>query len=324
VPCILGQTHKIVGVQSLSRETHRVAQTREVDATMMVLSAVQDRGLGVKEVAHDMNIQLTKKLEEAGYENSYDTWHGTKGVANAMKSIAVGAKRDMGVKWHPQISDKRASTKRHAYWAMANCGGSGQRLRELLINIVEHYKDNHAGCHHTSYCKRPNYTANKDILTDPQAIDAFSKKIKSLAIYRHADSYARCRDTFWVESFNHALLSYLPKRIHFGDAAYHMRMDIAVMDWNENVDREITSEKQVVDVRRPNRRTPFKCRKAKTDNFRWKVWTRWVHQVSGVASYPAAEESVQYGDVREDHPFIDVFHAEPLVYDDGDSDHFED
>lgn len=103
-----------------------------------------------------------------------------------------------------------------------------------------------------------------------------------------------------------------------------MRMDIAVMDWNENVDREITSEKQVVDVRRPNRRTPFKCRKAKTDNFRWKVWTRWVHQVSGVASYPAAEESVQYGDVREDHPFIDVFHAEPLVYDDGDSDHFED
>ena len=30
----------------------------------------------MKEVAHDMNIQLTKKLEEAGYENSYDTWHG--------------------------------------------------------------------------------------------------------------------------------------------------------------------------------------------------------------------------------------------------------
>ena len=80
-----------------------------------------------------------------------------------MKSIAVGAKWDMGVKWHPQISDKSelcqiehiytgcirqwdtiytagASTKRHAYWAMANCGGSGQRLRELLINIVEHYK----------------------------------------------------------------------------------------------------------------------------------------------------------------------------------------
>ena len=59
------------------------------------------------------------------------------------------------------------------------------------MSFIYLMQDNHAGCHHTSYCKRPNYTANKDILTDPQAIDAFSKKIKSLAIYRHADSYAR-------------------------------------------------------------------------------------------------------------------------------------
>ena len=35
----------------------------------------------------------------------------------------------------------------------------------------------------------------------------------------------QCRDTFWIESFNHALLTYLPKRIHFGDLTYQMRMD---------------------------------------------------------------------------------------------------
>jgi hypothetical protein len=32
----------------------------------------------VNEVAHDMNIQLTKKIQEAGYTNSYDTWHGER------------------------------------------------------------------------------------------------------------------------------------------------------------------------------------------------------------------------------------------------------
>ena len=34
-----------------------------------------------------------------------------------------------------------------------------------------------------------------------------------------------------MESFNHALLTYLPKRIHFGDMTYDMRMHFAVMDW---------------------------------------------------------------------------------------------
>jgi hypothetical protein len=251
---------------------------------------------------------------------------------------------------------------------MANCGGSGQRLRELLINIVEHYKDNHAGCHHTSYCKRPNYTANKDILTDPQAIDAFSKKIKSLAIYRHADSYARCRDTFWVESFNHALLSYLPKRIHFGDAAYHMRMDIAVMDWVSCclyidlkcqllMDMSLYTRMRMSTERSPaknrwlmsvvqtaapllnvakQRQTIFVGKFGRGGCIKLVVWqaTQLQKNLSNSECQNVRQSpehvphlilfSMYSGDVREDHPFIDVFHAEPLVYDDGDSDHFED
>jgi hypothetical protein len=117
-----------------------VAQTREVDATLLVLEQAKDRGLDINEVAHDMNVSLTKKIIELGYMNSYDTWHGTKGVAKAMKSIASGPKRDVGNKWFTQLSDKCASTKRHTYWAMANCGGSAERLKELLLNIVEHYQ----------------------------------------------------------------------------------------------------------------------------------------------------------------------------------------
>jgi hypothetical protein len=56
-----------------------------------------------------MNVSLTKKIIELGYMNSYDTWHGTKGVAKAMKSIASGPKRDVGNKWFTQLSDKCVS-----------------------------------------------------------------------------------------------------------------------------------------------------------------------------------------------------------------------
>ena len=41
----------------------------------------------------------------------------------------------------------------------------------------------------------------------------------------------QCRDTFWVESFNHQLLTYAPKRIHFSTSTFLMRLNLAVMDW---------------------------------------------------------------------------------------------
>ena len=33
-----------------------------------------------------------------------------------------------------------ASTKRHVYWAMKNCGGDGEALKRLIENVVSHYK----------------------------------------------------------------------------------------------------------------------------------------------------------------------------------------
>ena len=43
--------------------------------------------------------------------------------------------------------------------------------------------------------------------------------------------FFQCWDTYWVESFNHQLLTYLPKRIHFHTKTFEMRMTLAGMDW---------------------------------------------------------------------------------------------
>ena len=39
-----------------------------------------------------------------------------------------------------------------------------------------------------------------------------------------------CRDTFWIESFNDQLVSYVPKQIHFGSRTFKMRLNLACMD----------------------------------------------------------------------------------------------
>jgi hypothetical protein len=71
------RTHKIVGIATVSRTEHRVAQTRELECTRRVLPQVIQRGLQVSEVAHDHQVQVKKYVrEELHLKNSSDTWHG--------------------------------------------------------------------------------------------------------------------------------------------------------------------------------------------------------------------------------------------------------
>ena len=41
----------------------------------------------------------------------------------------------------------------------------------------------------------------------------------------------QCHDTYWVESFNHMLLSYIPKHVRFGTKMFEIRMNPTVLDW---------------------------------------------------------------------------------------------
>ena len=49
-------------------------------------------------------------------------------------------------------------------------------------------------------------------------------------------------DTYYVESFNNVLLQYHDKRINFSREVYQLRTNLAVLDWNEHVNRPTTSE----------------------------------------------------------------------------------
>ena len=85
-------THRIVGISTIARTEHSVAQTRELACTKRVLPQVLARGqsffhihsidceictgLQVTEVAHDIQQQVSKYVVSEGLTNSYDTWHG--------------------------------------------------------------------------------------------------------------------------------------------------------------------------------------------------------------------------------------------------------
>ena len=99
------------------------------------------------------------------------------------------------------------------------------------------------------------------------------------------------------------MLIYVPKRIHFGDDTYNMRVELAVLHWvrmftcdysepkenilasfipvniflqDENVNREISSLQMYQHARHPNRLAETRVLVEKTFNFKAVIWSHFL------------------------------------------------
>ena len=144
----------------------------------------------------------------------------------------------------------------------------------MLDNIVCHYKNEHQSCLQESRCRRDSqYQASKFIITCPHAESLLVKFIRGLNLYKRPDRYKDCKDTAYVESFNRAIKLYHSKDVHFSDEEYNMRTQLAILCWNENVDRPYTS------ITHENTSKAKRCRKVlkpKTYKFRDMLWKKFA------------------------------------------------
>ncbi|XP_068738170.1 uncharacterized protein [Montipora capricornis] len=232
VSAISMSNKRIIAVCNWSRVNERSAPSREVPMTKeLITTLTEDQGYNVTEVAHDCVMALKTWFRGKGIKNSFDTWHGTKGVARDMKKICSGARRDEGTKWFTELADKAKATKTHFYWAMRNNNGTEAGFQQYLLNIVDHYQGKHDLCNQDSRCKHEGYVCSKKQITNLEAAQAYRTAIMKTTIYKNPADYLLCRDTFYIESFHVVILIYAPKRIHFGDQTYMMRVSLAVLDW---------------------------------------------------------------------------------------------
>ncbi|XP_068752792.1 uncharacterized protein [Montipora capricornis] len=268
-------TKKVVGVLNWSRASDVAAVSREVPMTKELLTLlIETQGFHISEVAHDFVLQLKTWIVSKGILNSFDSWHGAKSVTKALEKVASGPLRDQGTEWFSELSDKVKSTRTHIYFCMKNSSGNEDDFRETLLTVVDHYQDNHNKCNEGSRCKSEGYIMSKKLLTESRAIAAHKKAIMGTSIYRHATDYMRCWETFWIETLHTVMLIYVPKRIHFGDNTYNMRVELTVLDWNENVNREVSSLQMYQHARHPNRLAETRVLVEKTFNFREVTWSR--------------------------------------------------
>ncbi|VDI45471.1 Hypothetical predicted protein [Mytilus galloprovincialis] len=133
----------------------------------------------------------------------------------------------------------------------------------------------HSSCDPSSQCRSDEKCEPKRIaVTDPVAEKLLLGILLNSTIFKYPQDYVLGKDTFYVESFNNVINIYQDRRIAFGDKQYNARSNLAVCQWNENVDRDYTS---ISNPRNP--RTPRSVRGKKTFKFRGNIWKTFVNVV---------------------------------------------
>ena len=150
----------------------------------------------------------------------------------------------------------------------------------MILNISEHYKNNHVACHPSSRCKTDvNYEPSKTIISDSNAELLLRKVLEGMLIYKSPGDFVHCMDTYLVECFNNSMLKYHDKRLgsHFGEKLYKFQTDLSVLDLNNHVNsRRVTSTKHQLDQRNPHRQSVIRRLEDRKYCFGGTVWQEYT------------------------------------------------
>ena len=229
-----------------------------------------DTRIVIKRHVHDDNRSVSKyvETERPDTENAIDIWHETSKIPSKFRTISSGPKYKHGKTWHTELHDKGAFVKKHINFSLRHCNADEEKLCNMLDNMLNHFKNIHDDCEPVSKCRtEEGYEPHLQRITSRKAEELFVKFMHSLNVYKRPDRYKHCRDTAYVESFNRAIKVYHSKDVHFSDDEYKMRTQLAILSWNENVDREYTSVSQATETA-----SSRKVLKAKTYSFRENLW----------------------------------------------------
>jgi hypothetical protein len=88
---------------------------------------------------------------------------------------------------------------------MKNCEQDPENLKLNILNITQHYQNNHQYCHETSRCKTDqNCIPSKTNNCDPKAEALLGKALMSTQIYKSPQDYIYWMYTY-AESFTFAI-----------------------------------------------------------------------------------------------------------------------
>ena len=107
-------------------------------------------------------------------------------------------------------------------------------FRASMLNMVNHFKNDHSKCSKQAECSSPKYLPSRDVIHNKNAAKKLTQTLKKSRVYEFAEGMLTGITTSDDESFNHVAGGFIEKRINFDTLVYNIRIGICVLYWNEN------------------------------------------------------------------------------------------
>ncbi|CAC5400437.1 unnamed protein product [Mytilus coruscus] len=158
--------------EKINKVLKSVSQHHEQLGTQRIYQFLEEQDVQVNVHFHDRNLSINK--------------------------LTAGPKFLKEKFWSAQLVDKVESVATHFHLAVRNCEENQKECKDVLLNIVEHYENNHQKCHPDSRCKRDtNYEPKRIVLSIPIAEKLLLDVIWKSTIYTHSEDYVLAKDTYW-------------------------------------------------------------------------------------------------------------------------------
>ena len=235
------QTSAILGFNVIQvTEAEHSSSKMELIGCTRTLEDLKNEGIEIATIATDRHVQIRKYLkdEHPNINHQFDVWHLAKNVRK--KLTAVANKKDTSelMPWVKSITN-------HLWFCASQCDGDADLLEEMWTSIVWHIQNIHVfsgkkvqNCSHDPLAPE-DIRKKKWLKKGSKALKALEtivcdkrllKDIRQLNLFCHTGD---------LETYHSMMLKYVPKRQAFGYAQMVSRTQLAVLDHNFNLKRDV-------------------------------------------------------------------------------------
>lgn len=238
------ESKKILSLITMDkRQTEKKSSNMEKACFVRAMEELAENGVVVSEVVTDAHLQIGAVMKNRFPEikHSHDIWHAAKNLGK--KIVAAGQNKECKelLGWSRDIVNH--------FWYSCSYATDVDSFMEVWCGVVHHVVNEHEW----SMSYSSSYFGNNKCMHGPMeeeghkdwirkgspAHTALIQIVFNKRFLRQIHYYVNFRSTAELENFNNLILMYSGKRFAFSPPVYNARCQLAALDYNANVDREV-------------------------------------------------------------------------------------
>ncbi|XP_068736804.1 uncharacterized protein [Montipora capricornis] len=234
------EQNKILDSQLVQSNEVKNSNAMGKEGLQRSLQFLTDEGLSVDTLITDRHVQIRKQMREKwpAVKHRLDGWHIGKGIGKKIDSLAKN--KDCAV-----VSKWKKSVVNHTFWCAASTDDDDDDLKEAKwLSITNHIMNKHSGhdsplfpqCLHGRLHGRER--KKKWLKPGSQPYEKLTEVLTKGSLLKDIKQMSGAHATSSLEAFHSVQNHFATKRLAFSYHGMTSRLQISILHFNENSDRE--------------------------------------------------------------------------------------